>query len=185
MYVDLFVWCTFMIIGVSDAKEHRIPNMTLLLLLGLICLRSAMYTPHEDIWLVLANKSLAFCIALLVGVSLYGIKVMAPGDAKLIAVLGFFLGTSVLINYLYYVCLVTVYVGAMYWLLNHLHMEHDAREHMVVKGQANHINFTGMAVTMQLGKQDLKKKITTGRGLTYMPFAPILIMGLALQQYYS
>ncbi|MEX3073897.1 prepilin peptidase [Vibrio alginolyticus] len=181
MYISLFIWVILITIGVSDAKAHRIPNKLLMLLLGIFLLGMFMRMPQEALWPVLLDKSAAFGIAFVFALVLHLARVMAPGDVKLIAVLGFYLGTDELVHYLYYVCLITAFVGAMYWLLNRLYVEQQSE----INEQASAISFTGIAVNLQLSKEALKTKVTTGKDLTYMPFAPILVMGLALHQYYS
>ncbi len=185
MLSSIFTWALLVIVAVSDAKEHRIPNKLLMLLLVLLCLSTLVHTPQEKLWSVFLDKSAAFGVAFIFALALHLLRVMAPGDVKLIAVIGFFLGTVGLVSYLFYVCLVTAFVGSMYWLLNQLQLALKTEVNMGAKEQANRINFTGMVVAMQLNQQAIKKKITTGYDLTYMPFAPILVMGLALQQYYS
>ena len=179
--MTLFIWLTLVVIGVSDAKAHRIPNKLLLLLLVLLCVCVFLSAPQVTWWLAFGDKSAAFGLAFVFGLAMYLLKVMAPGDVKLIAVLGFFLGTGELVNYLFYVCLSTAFVGPMYWLMNRLQLALNSGHS---GGNISQLSLTGMVVSMQLGKQELKKKITTGKDLTYIPFAPILIIGLALQQYF-
>ncbi|CAE6915107.1 prepilin peptidase [Vibrio sp. B1FLJ16] len=181
MSTSIFLWIVLVVVAVSDAKAHRIPNKLLVLLLMSLCLSLLLHIPQEALWPVLLDKSAAFGIAFVFALALHLARVMAPGDVKLISVLGFLLGTGELVHYLYYVCLITAFVGAMYWMLNRLHMEQQSE----INEQASAISLTGMAVNLQLSKEALKTKVTSGKDLTYMPFAPILVMGLALHQYYS
>ncbi|MGR5245714.1 prepilin peptidase [Vibrio sp. PNB23_22_6] len=178
------IWVGLVMICVSDAKAHRIPNQWLLVLLVAILVSCITDSPSELLIPVLLNKSAAFFICFLVSLGLYLIRVMAPGDVKLIAVLGFWLGTAQLTDYLFYVCLMIVFVGPMYWALNRL--EKAKQVHISAEPMGSSVySLAGMAVQMEIGKQQLKHTVSTGKGLTYMPFAPILIMGLALQQYYA
>lgn len=181
MSINIFIWGVLLLIGVSDARAHRIPNNLLILLLVGLFASLLMSVPQETLWLVLLDKGAAFFIAFAFSLVLHQLRVMAPGDVKLIAVLGFFLGTSELVNYLHYVCLMTAFVGTMYWLLNRLHV---VRESSMTE-KVSVLSLTGVAVSLQLGHEALKAKVTSGKDLTYMPFAPILIMGLALHQYYT
>ncbi|MGR5131297.1 prepilin peptidase [Vibrio alfacsensis] len=181
---SLLVWCILVTIGFLDAKSYRIPNKLLLLLLGVLISNYCLFPAIEEQQYVLADKTIAFMISFLFGLVLFNLKVMAPGDVKLIAVLGFWLGTGQLMDYLFYVCLMTAFVGPMYWALNRLEKAkqiHISAEQM----GSSHFSLAGMAVQMEMGKQQLKHTVSTGQGLTYMPFAPTLIMGLALQQYYA
>ncbi len=175
MVISLFIWIVLIAIGVSDAKTHRIPNQLLILLLVSLCLSTFMQT-QQALWSVFLDNSAAFAMAFIFALALYLLRVMAPGDVKLIAVIGFYLGTSELVNYFYSVCLMSAFVGSMYWSLNRLHVASKASE--------TQMNLASIAVNMQLGQQELKRKIVTGNDLTYMPFAPILVIALALHQYY-
>lgn len=178
----LIVWSILIAIGVSDAKAHRIPNKLLLVLLGSLLASCVVGTPDGLVLQLLLDKSFAFIICFLVGLGLHLIRVMAPGDVKLITVLGFWLGTAQLIDYLYYASLMTVFIGLMYWTLSRLEAKKLVNTETAIG--SSRYSLAGMAVQMDMGKEQLKQVVSTGQGLTYMPFAPILIMGLALQQYY-
>ncbi|MGR5537417.1 A24 family peptidase [Vibrio campbellii] len=182
--IDIVVWSVLIAIGVSDVKAHRIPNHWLLALLGVILVSCITYTPSELLSTALLNKFTAFVICFLVSLALYLMRFMAPGDVKLIAVLGFWLGTAQLTDYLFNVCLMIVLIGPMYWALNRLEKAKQRHISAEPMGSSDY-SLAGMAVQMEMGKQQLKQTVSTGKGLTYMPFAPILIMGLALQQYYA
>lgn len=187
MNTSILIWTLLVIIGVSDARRHRIPNKLLVLLLALLCVSTLMQTQQQVLWVIFLDKSAAFGLAFAFGLVLHLLRVLAPGDVKLIAVLGFYLGTAGLVSYLYHVCLITALVGTMYWLLNRLSLATSAEVNIDndTEEKVSHITLTGMVVSMQLNQQALKKRIVTGNDLTYMPFAPILVMGLALHQYYS
>ncbi len=144
-----------------------------------------MQTEQPVLWVIFLDKTAAFGLAFAFGLALHLLRVVAPGDVKLIAVLGFYLGTAGLVSYLYHVCLITTFVGPMYWLLNRLNLAKYTEINVDTEEQDRHISLAGIVVNMQLSQQALKKKIKTGNALTYMPFAPILVMGLALHQYYS
>lgn len=182
---SLLIWTVLLPIGVSDAKAHRIPNQLLLMLLAVILVSCIVTVPNELLLLTLLDKSGAFAICFFVSLGLYLLRVMAPGDVKFIAVLGFWLGTESLTSYLFYVCLMTAFVGSMYWALNQLEKAKQMHTSTEAQINAGRYSIAGMAVQMEIGKQKLKQTVSMGQGLTYMPFAPILIMGLALQQYYA
>lgn len=180
MNTSLFIWAVLVNIAVSDAKTHRIPNKLLALLLMLMCLSTLIQTHQLALGAVFLDKGAAFGIAFTFSLGLYLIRVMAPGDVKLIAVLGFFLGTEQLVSYFFYVCVSTAFVGSMYWLLNRLNLATRAELNM------DAVELVGyMVLSMQLRRQASVKKITVEKALTYMPFAPILVIGLALHQYYT
>ncbi|MGR5449469.1 A24 family peptidase [Vibrio sp. PNB22_3_1] len=182
--IYVVVWSVLIAIGVSDAKAHRIPNQLLLVLLGSLFVSCMVSAPNELVFQVLLDKGTSFVICFLVSLALYLMRLMAPGDVKLIAVLGFWLGTDQLTDYLFYVCLMIVLIGPMYWALNRLERAKQIHISAEQMGSSDY-SLAGMAVQMEMGKQQLKHTVSTGQGLTYMPFAPILIMGLALQQYYA
>ncbi|KOO12609.1 hypothetical protein AKJ18_23045, partial [Vibrio xuii] len=109
-------------------------------------------------------------------------RVMAAGDVKLIAVLGFLLGLEPLTDYLFYTCVSTVFVGSMYWALNKLPSNLGS-----FTGYKNRGDFSLLSVSAAayVSGEKIKHTVTTQQGLTYMPFAPVLIIGLAMYQYFS
>lgn len=184
MDLNIFIWVVLVIIGVSDAKTYRIPNKLLILLFALICISIPITTLPELIFSEVVNKVSAFVIAFVIGFASYLLRVMAPGDVKLVAVIGLFLGTRNLASYLFYVCLVTAFIGTMYWCLNRLYSLPISKVNLSGKGQAVQDRITSLVEATHISKQGLEQKLFSNQGLTYMPFAPILVIGLALQQYY-
>lgn len=182
---SILVWIILLIIGVSDAKAHRIPNKLLVLLLLSLCLSTLTQTHSEALWPVFVDKCIAFGVTFVFGIALYVLRVMAPGDVKFVAVLGFYLGTGELVGYLYYVCLMITFVGPMYWFMNRLQLALMSGTSRAGLRQRSGTSMMGLAISLNMGKQELKRKISTQTGLAYMPFAPILVIGLALYQYYS
>ncbi|UUM30082.1 A24 family peptidase [Vibrio japonicus] len=171
-------WVTLCLIGVSDAREHRIPNQLLLALLVITTLE-VLFTPLFDEWLeVFTDKATSFVLCFTVGLLLHFMRVMAAGDVKLIAVLGFLLGLEPLTDYLFYTCVSTAFVGSMYWALNKLPSN---------LGDKNRGDFSLLSVSAvaYVGGEKIKHAVTTQQGLTYMPFAPVLIIGLAMYHYFS
>ncbi len=104
--MQLTLWILLIIIGVFDAREYRIPNYLVLILLGFSTVHLVLEQssgsevslfPH--FWGFLASFAFGFVF--------YLIKVMAAGDVKLIAAIGFILGLSNLLvwaKYFTFIC---------------------------------------------------------------------------------
>ena len=117
---SICIWTILCLIGVSDAREHRIPNKLLLALILITTLGVVLNPMLTDWFEVFSDKATGFVLCFTVGLLLYLMRVMAAGDVKLIAVLGFILGLEPIPEYVFYVCLSIVFIGPMYWALNKL-----------------------------------------------------------------
>ncbi|WP_282177778.1 prepilin peptidase [Vibrio nereis] len=180
--VVLLSWSVLFLIGVSDAREHRIPNQLLLALL-LITTLGVILNPAQTSWFeVFSDKTTGFVLCFTVGLLLYLMRVMAAGDVKLIAVLGFILGLDPLPNYVFYACLSTAFIGSMYWMLNKLPSSLSSLANQKSRGG---FSLLALSAAVYLGGEGVRYAVVTKQGLTYMPFAPILIIGLAMHQYFS
>lgn len=95
------------IAAVTDVKERRIPNWTVLGLIGLF-VPWIFVGPDVDILSALA----AFAIALAAGVALWAFKIMGAGDSKMFAAVALFAGMKLLA----YFALGTVLIGGVFAL---------------------------------------------------------------------
>lgn len=167
------VWSILVIIGVFDAREHRIPNILVILILGIASIDLIFNAPPEQTQQLLWHSLTGFGLCFLLSFLLYLFKAMAAGDVKLIAVLGFLLGQDELLNYLQVTSWVCVVVGSMYWLLNRA--ARPARQ--AISQPANGTEIKPRFYYVPSGLAFVALPVTS------MPFAPILVIGLAMYQY--
>lgn len=180
--MTFFSWSVLLLIGVSDAREHRIPNKLLLALLLVCLVETIVHTPNMAWFEVFSDKATGFVLCFTVTLLLYLMRVMAAGDVKLIAVLGFVLGLEPLPEYVFYVCLSIVFIGPMYWALNKLPSHLSSFTKLKSRSDFSLLSLSSAAY---LGGEGMRHAVGTKQGLTYIPFAPILIIGLAMHQYFS
>ncbi|WP_417212516.1 prepilin peptidase [Acinetobacter venetianus] len=156
------VWGLLFIIGVFDAREHRIPNKLILILLFFLSI-SSLYNGDFNLFNnSLTDSLIAFSLFLFGGLILYFFNFMAAGDVKLLGCIGFLLGTGSLLNFTFWLGSVTVVVGTAYLLLN--------------KQLIANISITSMS--SESGERVFKN-------VSHMPFAPILVISLAMSTYCS
>lgn len=172
--MQLTFWLILFIIGVFDAREYRIPNSLILILVGASVAISFLYPyDNQQTWL---SHVLGFSIAFFVGLIFYILKIMAAGDVKLLGALGLMLGVNQLSLFAQYTSLSCVFIGGMYWLLNRLQLS----------GQQTHVNKTrgSLVHIISIQAYQLKDDFKSRRNLAYMPFAPVLIVALAMYHYF-
>ena len=177
-------WLLIIIIGVFDAREHRIPNYLVLTLLAVssVVLISEQFNGSGGDGVV--THLYGFIITFVVGLIFYSLKFMAAGDVKFVAVIGFILGHSAILIWVQYFAVSCCFIGTMYWSLNRLQMQSlytttSKDTTNKVQGKSNLIHHLWIGGALM--KSDLKQK----RNITYMPFAPVLIIALAMYQYFQ
>lgn len=175
----LITWGILVVIGVFDARDYRIPNYLVLTLLAvtsvLLISEQISGSGGEGI----ATHLYGFIITFVVGLIFYSLKFMAAGDVKLIAAIGFILGQSSILIWAKYFAASCCFIGTMYWLLNRLQMQSMSKAPNKQPDNFNLINY--FWIEGGLIKSDFKQK----RNVTYMPFAPVLIIALAMYQYFQ
>ncbi|WP_165310379.1 A24 family peptidase [Vibrio ziniensis] len=168
------IWVILVIVGVFDAREYRIPN-SLVLLLVVLSFVASFIEPSviQQGWLL---HIAGFVAAFFIGLIFYVLKIMAAGDVKLFGVLGLMLGLIQLPLFAQYLAVSCVFIGGMYWLLNRLELA----------GQATRVNNSkgNIAHTISIQAYQLKDDFKSRRNLAYMPFAPVLIVALAMYHYF-
>ncbi len=83
MNIFIVVWSILFVIGVYDAREYRIPNYMVVILLVVSLLASLMTAQIVNDNSRLLNQTLGFIVTFFIGLLLYILKVMAAGDVKL------------------------------------------------------------------------------------------------------
>ncbi|WP_042484362.1 prepilin peptidase [Vibrio diazotrophicus] len=167
--MQLFFWCTLLVIGVFDAREYRIPNYLVIILFFLNFFSLLIRYFNKDVENVfIINSCLGLFVFFVVGMILYFGKVLASGDVKLLSVIGFFVGIKGFFDTFLCIALSCIFVGTMYLLLNRnsyvsLHFS------LISNGDYNRF------INSELDS----------RHITKMPFAPILVIALAMYQYFQ
>nr|WP_277870919.1 A24 family peptidase [Vibrio breoganii] len=171
-------WGVFFAIALFDLKEHRIPNA---LLLCLIATRMVELLLVSDIPMALDSLRIG-AILFLVGLGLYLVKAMSPGDVKLFFVVGFVTGIPNVGNLLYWVVLAGGLVAFFYFAYS---VANDQNRKTLTIRNKN-------ALPKSLGKENpncktQSKSMPTSRygNKLVMPFAPTIVIGMAMFYYFN
>lgn len=156
--MNIFLWLIVIIIGVFDARECRIPNYLLVILLIFTVIFLILDAFNENNYVNLVKHIYGFLACFAVGLIFYSLKIVAAGDVKLVAIVGFILGHIAILYWVKYLFLSTFLVGLMYWSLNRLH-------------------------SSSLGI--INRQVKENRNTVYMPFAPVMIIALAMYEYFQ
>jgi prepilin peptidase CpaA len=170
--MDMVVWIVLFAIAVSDAKEHRIPNYLLLLVILISFINKAFVIQDYDFLLWSFVSGITCFIAAL---CLYFLKVMAPGDVKLLGVIGFWLGSEHILGAVYWIAISSVVIGGFYALLRLAESPNQFKS-LISK-------YSLYAMYGASGS----KAITGPKGVSgkyQMPFAPVVVVGVALYFYF-
>lgn len=159
MSTYISIWVILLLISFYDLSENRIPNKLLVLLL--IC---GFFYGFQEVGL--KEQALGLLLYFSSGLILYFIKVMSAGDVKLLGVIGMIFGASSIVDVGYYILMASGLIGTMYLFLF----------------KVNTLEFQGCSLSVNpLNKQihaRYKEKIT-------MPFAPSVVIGLAMYSYFT
>lgn len=170
--MDYLIWLVLIAIAVNDAKEHRIPNRYLLVVLMLCLIEGVIHS----------NPIATLSTACLGGLALFGsslllhfARVMSPGDVKLLGVVGFWLGWGNLLSASAWIGVASVVVGLFYAALNQ--MDTRTRWQDLLTKYTLVFAYGRQANAMVAGEQAFEQKLR-------MPFAPAVVIGLALFRYF-
>lgn len=160
----LIIWLILIVIGVFDAREQRIPNSWVMLLL----VSAVVDSTFAEV--TISSRLFGFFILFSLMLLLYMVGGIAAGDVKLAAVLGYILSFDELASYSWMFAFSCIFIGMMYKLLKRLSAvksgEYDECQAIVVS-----ISF--------------REKSPIRIGSTYMPLAPVMIIALAIHSYFS
>ncbi|MCZ4373009.1 prepilin peptidase [Vibrio diazotrophicus] len=163
--MSLVIWLLLVIIGVFDAREYRIPNWLVLILLSVSILSSISVTNGNGLFV---SNSIALFLMFSLWLPLYIFRIAAAGDVKLAAVLGYIIGWDSLLLYCICFTFSCIFVGFMY-----------QRIEKMTKGMA----YTGyQSVLVSWAFKDMSPLHNQS---TRMPLAPVMIIALAMQVYIS
>ncbi|SDG66064.1 prepilin peptidase CpaA [Vibrio xiamenensis] len=168
--LDYMFWSILFFIAVIDAREHRIPNQFLITLI-ITVLFEKFVSEHDFFYVIdlFLGCFLFFFFFLL----LYFMNVMSPGDVKLMGVVGLWCGWNNAFVTVQFIFLSAVVVGFFYYFLN-------VAGRSQVKGFITPMSYLS---TFHFSASGVLGNSTCGK-LT-MPFAPIVVIGLALHQYFN
>lgn len=178
MNIDIPIWFFLIAIAVADVKEHRIPNKLLIITTFVILVIALMFYSSPMSY----AYTLAGGIALFsVGFVLFLIKAMSPGDVKLLFVVGAFVGWGDLTEACLYITLAGSLVGLFYLLYNTslnneglftLSKSYIFNRFLWMQGIKPKVEAVGVCHSRYSSK------------LT-MPFAPSVVIGLAMFSYFQ
>lgn len=161
----LIIWSLLVTIAVSDARIYRIRNSHLILLF--ICIFTEKVTSlgfSIQILLDLAGGLVFFFGSL----GLFALRAMAPGDVKLLGVVGFWLGWGNLWDATMWLSISTVVIGLFYSL-----------ERAASRGDSWNTFW------LRFVPQRFEENAESAKSqLIVMPFAPVIVIGLALNSYF-
>ncbi|CAM4246796.1 A24 family peptidase [Vibrio agarivorans] len=167
MFLLICAWTVLFLIGLFDARENRIPN-SLVLSLALIGMAYQWQVSGE------VNSALlsASCGALMFlgGLVFYFLKLMAPGDVKLMGAVGCFVGWSSIGSAIVWIAVATVLIGTLYITYFRSLQLSRARSSLLFTSSAG-VN------------QSVSRTLPNERLL--MPFAPVVVVGVALSSYFN
>ncbi|WP_261823659.1 prepilin peptidase [Vibrio neonatus] len=169
MPIYIFFWSLLFLIAIVDLKENKIPNVLLILLFTFQVL--TLYTTQISILNFILGGVVLFSGAF----ALFYIRAMSPGDVKLLGVVGFCVGFDSLGTCVFWIILASGLVGGLFVLYN--------------------FSFLGINNPMILiNEPKLYTRVNSNVGNTNpwrygdkltMPFAPSVMIGLALFYYFN
>lgn len=171
-------WILLIVIGVFDAREYRIPNRLIIFLFFVSVVFTLFNSWSTNNLNVAGGHILGFFLAFFVGIAFYILKVVAAGDVKLIAIVGLLVGYSGLYAFTMYLVFCCCFIGGMYWLLNRLMLSSFCPQ----KTTARNFKLTH---SLDNYSSEFKSDFNTKTDIAYMPFAPIVIVALAMYQYFQ
>jgi prepilin peptidase CpaA len=147
------------LISFHDLSENKIPN-NLLIILAIVGV------PFGFFDVGVKEQLFGFVLYFSGGLFLYYIRVMSAGDVKLLGVIGLIFGASSILDVGYYILMSCGFVGTMYLFLY----------------KVNSLQFQGCSLSLNPINNQIharyKEKIT-------MPFAPSVVIGLAMYSYFT
>ncbi|WP_425666421.1 A24 family peptidase [Vibrio tubiashii] len=170
--MDVLVWVVLFAVAVSDAKEHRIPNTFLLTIIAIVFINNAFVVGDFSLlaWSLFSSITCFICALIL-----YLLKVMAPGDVKLMGVVGFWLGSEHTLNAVFWIAVSSVMIGLLYALQR---MAQSPEQTKVLIKKYSIFALYGVSSTKALGeKRSMEEHYR-------MPFAPVVVVGVAMSQYF-
>ncbi|MCX2756983.1 A24 family peptidase [Vibrio sp. Sgm 22] len=168
-------WALLIAVSVYDVEKHRIPNKILTLLLFVYFL--SMFDSNYTLDFFLSSLA-GFVVLFGFGLLLYFMRAMSAGDVKLLGVVGLYLGWGQILDASYFILLASGMIGTFYLLYNYANSSSVS-----VKGYFQNKLILLGGVSPVENKDDsfhnrYLNKVT-------MPFAPSVVIGLAMYSYFN
>ncbi|MGY3570635.1 prepilin peptidase [Vibrio paucivorans] len=171
--MEYIVWLGIIIIAVSDARENRIPNAALLfVLIASLIDKSISAQPLT----LIGWSTVALVVMFFSAFILYLLGVMAPGDVKLMGVVGFIVGWGSLLQTTFWIAIASVVVGSLFAAMR-LADEPSSGRALLTK-------YTMIFSYGSLAGKSFSPTVNNKNSKLRMPFAPVVVIGLAMQQYF-
>lgn len=185
MLLNVVVLGVLLVIGIFDVREHRIPNMYVLLVLIFAVLMKLADGTSGIRFMAIFQDIAAGMLFFLFGFVLFLLKAMAPGDVKLLGSVGFFLGLNDALTGAFYIALSMVIIGLFYYFYFRAQTYHPSVLSLA-KNYFSHSELSSLSLVVffrqyyGVGQQKPEGMVTNR-----MPFAPVIVLGVSLFQYYG
>lgn len=166
--MNICIWGLLITVGVYDARQHRIPNVLLGLLMLAGVIQTLLLDQTFDLFVgQIGAMLMVFVLALMCHIAGW----MAPGDVKLLAVIGFLTGFGHLADTFFYIGVSAIFIGVMYGMLNYLLLFKES------------VSVVGVRVYLMQPIHSRLRRESSRKPELVMPFAPVVVVGVALAQY--
>ncbi|MGF1799357.1 prepilin peptidase [Vibrio gigantis] len=172
---SLVFWVLLIVVSVFDVTENRIPNKVLILFILLYFISTI---NNGFTWDSLASSLLGASVFFFSGLVLYFLRAMSAGDVKFLGVIGLYVGWGNLLDTSYYILIAAGVIAVFYLLYNRANSES-----LTVRGyfEEKIMLVSGMSVStrnLSTAHSRYSNKVT-------MPFAPSVVIGLAMYSYFT
>ncbi|HFQ5374095.1 TPA: prepilin peptidase [Vibrio vulnificus] len=172
MVINSLIWFCLLVVAVYDARDNRIPNAWLLPLTLLACLHWVAKGDFSQLFLAIGAGVIYFSS----GVVLFFLRAMSPGDVKLLGVVGVVIGWDAMGTVAYWVTLSAGLV-ALFFMMLHYAQYPDSLQKLVGR-------YSFQAMSGQVPLLSVYPSEVVVQGKLTMPFAPAVVIGLALFHYF-
>ncbi len=172
MVINSLIWFCLLVVAVYDARDNRIPNAWLLPLTLLACLHWVAKGDFSQLFLAIGAGVIYFSS----GLVLFFLRAMSPGDVKLLGVVGVVIGWDAMGAVAYWVTLSAGLVALLFMMLHYAQYP-DSLQKLVGR-------YSFQAMSGQVPLLSVYPSEVVVQGKLTMPFAPAVVIGLALFHYF-
>ncbi|BAC95427.1 hypothetical protein [Vibrio vulnificus YJ016] len=172
MVINSLIWFCLLVVAVYDARDNRIPNAWLLPLTLLACLHWVAKGDFSQLFLAIGAGVIYFSS----GLVLFFLRAMSPGDVKLLGVVGVVIGWDAMGTVAYWITLSAGLV-ALFFMMLHYAQYPDSLQKLVGR-------YSFQAMSGQVPLLSVYPSEVVVQGKLTMPFAPAVVIGLALFHYF-
>lgn len=179
--LNSFVLGILFVVGVFDTREHRIPNLCVLLIF-IFALIMKLVDGVSGISIL--HDFAVGCVFFIFGFMLFLLRAMAPGDVKLLGAVGFFLGWENALAGALYIAAAMIIIGAFYYFYFHAQTCHPP-VFTTIKDHLSHAELSWLSVGVLFSQYYRVRVAKADSSANRMPFAPVVVLGVSLFQYYG